>query len=122
MKKILLGALVLLSVYGFKASAQVNTSTASTGVTTHHHHEYYYYRSSNVYYDPEASVYVYYDEPSSKWLSAQKLPSNLVIANSPRYTIVYDGDDVWQQNAVHLKKYKVKKNGRIKIKPDKDFE
>ncbi|HZJ59108.1 MAG TPA: hypothetical protein VFD24_02485 [Chitinophagaceae bacterium] len=40
---------------------------------------------------------------------------------TPRYTVYYNGPEVWKDNAEHVKRYKVKDNGELKEKkPEKD--
>ena len=79
---------------------------------------YYYYPSSNVYYNPANSEYWYYDDVSATWTQVKELPSTIVLTKTPRYTVYYSGEDVWKDNAVHMKKYKGKK-GETKAKKDK---
>jgi hypothetical protein len=78
---------------------------------------YYYYPETNVYYNTVTGDYWYYDEPSTTWMTVRALPSTLTINDNDRYVLMYDGTDVYKENAVHKKKYKVKKNGEIKEKP-----
>lgn len=104
--------LVSASVFGFKASAQTSESTTTTTTT----HRYYYFPESNVYYEPDAKFYWYYDESVTKWIRGQQLPGAVVVAKTPRYIVRYNGDDPWKNNDADIKKFKVKKNGEIKIK------
>jgi hypothetical protein len=117
MKKIMF--FLLVCGLGFGALAQTdstttsNTTTTTTNTTTH---KYYYYPESNVYYDDVSGSYWYYDQPSTKWTMAQTLPSTVTLVKTPRYQVNYNGTDPWKNNAADLKKYKVKKNGKIKAK------
>ena len=78
---------------------------------------YYYYPSENVYYNETTQDYWYWDAPTSGWISVKTLPSGIVLkSNAPRHEVVYTGSDVWKENKMHLKKYKVKKDGTIKAK------
>jgi len=95
------------------ASAQV-TDTVSTTTTVH---KYYFYPSSNVYYDEATGSYWFWDKSSSQWVTAQTLPSAVPLIKTPQYSLNYNGIEPWKNNAVDLKKYKVKKNGKVKMKP-----
>ena len=72
---------------------------------------YYYYPSSNVYYNVTTGDYWYYDNGSTTWLQAKTLPTTIVVEKTPRYTVYYNGPEVWKDNAMHQKKYKAKKGG-----------
>ena len=110
MKKILLALLICTSMYS--ASAQTTTTVR---------HLYWYYPSSNVYYNVVGSDYWYYDEATSAWVEVKTLPATITLEKAPRYTVYYNGKDVWKDNAAHMKKYKVKDNGELKEKkPEKD--
>ena len=106
----------------FSASAQNDstnsTSTNTTPTTTMH--KYFYYPSSNVYFDEASGNYWYWDNGTAKWLTVQTLPSTITVANTQRYPIDITGNDPWLNNASDLKKYKVKGNGEVKMKTDKD--
>jgi len=106
MKKFLLSMLICGTIVS--ASAQTKTTI---------HHRYYYYTSSNVYYDEENGSYWYWDNAASKWVSAPSLPPSITVTKSPRYLVRYNGDDPWKNNDADRIKYKVKKNGKVKIKP-----
>src|SRR5262245_60669233 len=80
--------------------------------------KFYYYPSSNVYYNDVTGEYWYYDEPTIKWVEVKTLPATITIQKTPVYTVYYNGEDVWKDNTMHQKKYKVKK-GYIKDKGDK---
>lgn len=120
MKKMIL----LLSMIGGLSALQQATAQDTTTKTTTHHRvttthtrtRYYYYPESNVYYNVGTGDYYYYDTPSTKWTMVRTLPETIVVDKTPRYTVYYNGEDVYRQNAVHLKKYKVKKNGTVKTK------
>jgi len=71
---------------------------------------FYYYPSSNIYYNPTNTEYWYYDDVSATWTQVKELPSTVVVTKSPRYTVYYNGEDVWKDNATHMKKYKGKKD------------
>jgi hypothetical protein len=117
MKKILLSMLICGSL--LSASAQVTDTTTNTTVTTTH--KYYYYPSSNIYYDNASGNYWYWDKSTSQWMMTQTLPSTITLEKTPQYPITYNGNDPWKNNMADMKKYKVRKNGTIKIKPkDKD--
>jgi hypothetical protein len=110
MKKILLA----LFVFGTFLTASAQTTKTTTTTTTTH--KYYYYPESNVYYDQASNSYWYYDEPTTQWTTVQTLPSTITVSKT-RYPITYKGDDPWKNNAADMKKYKVKHNGNVKMKP-----
>ena len=115
MKKILF--LILICGAAITASAQSTDSTTTTTTTTTSH-KYYYYPSSNVYFDEASGNYWYWNGASSDWSMVQSLPDTVKIEKTTtRYPITYSGNDPWKNNAEDLKKYKVKKNGAVKIKP-----
>jgi hypothetical protein len=112
MKRIILALAVLFALAtSTKVSAQAPV-TKETRVT------FYYYPSSNIYYNPTNTEYWYYDDVSATWTQVKELPSTIVLTKTPRYTVYYSGEDVWKDNAVHMKKYKGKK-GETKAKKDK---
>jgi len=113
MKKILF--LMLISGSMLTASAQVTDSTTTTV------HKYYYYPSSNVYFD-EASGNYWYKDNTSKWSETQTLPTTITVEKTPRYSLKYNGTEPWKNNAADIKKYKVKKNGTVKMKTKKDAD
>jgi hypothetical protein len=114
MKKIILVILVVVgSVALQKASAQVNQSTTTTTTTTH---RYYYYPEANVYFDPDAQSYWYYDQPETKWITTRNLPGTIQVKKTPRYIVRYNGTDPYSNNAEDVKKFKIKRNGSVKVK------
>jgi hypothetical protein len=111
MKKVLF----LMLLVGVMVSASAQTTTTTTTTTTH---KYYYYPSSNVYYDQASGNYWYWDDSGSTWQMTQSLPSTITVTKTTkRYPVNYNGDDPWKNNAADMKKYKVKKNGTMKVKP-----
>ena len=114
MKKIILAIALLLAI-GSSVSAQTTTTTTTTTRT-----RYYYYPSSNVYFNPTTNEYWYYDDGTTNWTLVKALPATITLGKTPRYTVYYDGADVWKDNAAHKQKYKVKKNGELKAKKPKD--
>jgi hypothetical protein len=112
MKRIILALAVLFALAtSTKVSAQAPV-TKETRIT------FYYYPSSNIYYNPANSEYWYYDDVSTTWTQVKELPTTIVLTKTPRYTVYYNGEDVWKDNTVHMKKYKGKK-GETKAKKDK---
>jgi hypothetical protein len=111
MKKILFLILVCGTV--ITASAQTTDSVTTTTTT----HKYYYYPSSNVYFDEASGNYMYWDQSTSQWSTTQTLPATITIEKTTRYPIHYSGNDPWKNNLADMKKYKVKKNGVVKMKP-----
>jgi hypothetical protein len=79
---------------------------------------FYYYPQSNIYYNPGSTEYWYYDDVSATWTQVKELPTTIVLTKTPRYTVYYNGSDVWKDNAEHMKKYKGKK-GETKAKKDR---
>ncbi len=65
---------------------------------------YYYYPNANTYYSPRFHRYWY--PQNGVWVQLSTLPGGIVIANQPRYDVYCDGDDVWRDNAVHVKRYR----------------
>lgn len=118
MKKIILGCLMMVALFTtVNVKAQTSTSTSTTTRV-----KYWYYPSSNVYYNDATGDYWYYDTPTTTWMDVKTLPTTYTITSTtPKYEVWYDGTDVWKDNAKHLKKYKVKKNGRTKMKEHKDM-
>lgn len=110
MKKVILGLMLLFAVgMATKVSAQDTQKVT-----------YYYYPSSNVYYNVSSGEYWYYDDGTTNWTLVKALPATITLGKTPRYTVYYDGADVWKDNAAHKQKYKVKKNGELKAKKPKD--
>jgi hypothetical protein len=119
MKKILLSLLVCGSM--FSASAQDSTTKTTTTITTTAH-KYSYYPANDVYFDQSTGSYWYHEKGASTWIMTKTLPSTIMLEKtSPQYPISYKGDDPWKNNSTDVKKYKIKKNGTVKIKmKDKD--
>jgi hypothetical protein len=115
MKQIIL-AFVLFVAFGSTLKAQ---ETRTTTTTTTQRIRYYYYPSSNIYYNPSTGDYWYYDDGTTAWVDVKTLPSTITITKSPKYTVYYNGTDVWKDNSMHQKKYKIKSNGVVKAKPKK---
>jgi hypothetical protein len=115
MKKILLGLLLCGGI--LTATAQQNTTTTTTTTT----HKYFYDPSSNVYFDEATGTYWYQDKGATTWTKTQTLPSTVTVVKTEEHPITYTGSDPWQNNSSDIKKYKIKKNGTVKIKTkDKD--
>ena len=119
MKKILLSLLICGSI--FSASAQESTTKVTTTTTTTAP-KYSYYPAIDVYFDQTTGNYWYHEKGSSKWIMTQALPPTIIVENtSVKYPINYTGKDPWENNLSDIKKYKIKKNGKVKIKmKDKD--
>lgn len=121
MKKILILLLVCGSV--LTASAQTQQSTTTTTTTSSvkpGQHEYYYYPSQNVYYDKSSGDYWYKENPSATtWTETTTLPSTVTVENEKSYPIHYKGTDPYRNNISDIKKYRVKKNGSVKMKTKK---
>jgi hypothetical protein len=101
MKKIMLGLMFVFAM-----------STAMTTVAqqeTQQRVRFYYYPSTNVYYNVSTGEYWYYDNGTTNWVEVKTLPATITVEKTPRYTVYYNGPDVWKDNAVHQKKYKSKK-------------
>jgi hypothetical protein len=113
MKKLLVFIPICLSLFVSRLNAQQTNDSLTQQM------KFYYYPSSNVYYNPSTSDYWYYDDATSNWTSVRELPSTIHLVKSPRYLVYHSDADIWKDNAMHLKKYKVKKNGQIKTKPQK---
>jgi hypothetical protein len=115
MKKILLGILLCGGI--LTASAQVNTTNTTTTTTTTH--KYYYYPSSNVYFDESTGSYWYQDKGTTQWTKTQTLPSTITVEKTSEEPMTYSGTDPWQNNNSDVKKFKIKKNGTVKMKTKK---
>jgi hypothetical protein len=120
MKKLLfLGMLTAGLTAAAQSNSQVTTRTTHTTTTTHSH-RYYYYPSSNVYFDSTSGDYYYYDAPETRtWMRVRTLPPDVTIDSTDRQVIYYNGDQVWKDNAAHIRKYKATRKG-VKVKPVKD--
>ena len=119
MKKILFGCMMMFAVC---SAVNVNAQDASTATSTTRV-KYWYYPSSNVYFNDATGDYWYFDQPTTTWMDVKTLPSTYVISEkTPRYSVWHNGSDVWKDNSMHLKKYKVKKNGRVKMKQKKKIK
>src|SRR5438105_1056253 len=106
MKKLIFSLTVFTGLLlGFGANAQ-NDSTAQ-GTTRM---KFYYYPSSNVYYDIAGNQYWYWDNTSNNWMEGTTLPTTITLVKSPRYIVYHNDANVWQDNAAHQKKYKLKNN------------
>jgi len=111
MKKIIL----MIAVF-FAVGSSLTVSAQQTQTTTVTRVKYYYYPTSNIYYDPVNNEYWYFDDASTTWMEVQTLPTTIIFTKTPKYTVYYNGKDVWKDNATHRKKYKVKDNGLTKTK------
>lgn len=118
MKKMLATLLVCLTVFCTSVMAQKTTTTTTTTTSSHNARvmRFYYYPSSNVYYNPTDNDYWYYDDATSKWTSVPELPTTVHLVKTDKVTVYHTDGDVWKDNADHIKKYKMKKNGTVKAK------
>jgi hypothetical protein len=112
MKKSLIGILLCLSIL-FVSAQDSTTHTTTTTTTTH---KYYYDPSSNVYFDQSTGTYWYQDKGSTEWSKTQSLPSTIIVDKTQQVPIDVSGSDPWKNNTADIKKYKIKKNGTVKIK------
>jgi hypothetical protein len=124
MKKILLLTLICGGMLSASAqttdSTNTNANTNATTTTTTTSHQYYYYPSANIYWDQATGNYWYKDNTSNQWVETQTLPSTVTLDNNAeKYSLDYTGDQPYKNNAQDIKKYKVKSNGTVKIKPEK---
>jgi len=111
MRKIFYGLSLLFAVTT-RVSAQIDETTTVV------RHYYYYYPAQNIYYDEVAGDYWYYDASTAKWVEVTTLPSAYIVKDKDnRYKIYYNGENVWMDNKKHRIRYKVKNDGRIKVKP-----
>ena len=94
MKKVIT-AFAFIYTIGF---AQAQTDTTGT--------KYEYYPDANVYYNDVAHNYWYYDSASTQWQNAPQLPPSYSInEKSKKNTFYYNGGNVWEKNAEHIKMY-----------------
>lgn len=130
MKRIIFGTMLLFA-FGSTMNAIGQTTGQTTTTTTvtsdqntnanHMRYKYYYYpsisaTSSDVYYNTVTGDYWYYDTPSTTWMSVKTLPSGYTVDDNSKYVVYYNGNDVYKDNPMHKKKYKVKKDGTVKSK------
>lgn len=112
MKQTLLSILVCV----FTLSALAQDSTVKTTTTTTTANKYYYYPESNVYFDETTGNYWYKDKGATQWTKTETLPTTIVLEKKQRNLMPFIGEEPWRNNREDLKKYKVKKNGRVKVK------
>jgi hypothetical protein len=80
--------------------------------------KFYYYPAYNVYYD--AGPRLYYYNGGSAWTGVAVLPPAInFTVGAPRYTVYYNGPQVWLDNPAHMAKYKAYKNKPVKYKKGK---
>jgi hypothetical protein len=122
MKKIII-ALGIVCCVGTAETVSAQDTTTRTTVTTHRttttthtRTRYFYYPDQNVYYNIESGDYYYYDAPTTKWTQVRALPATISVEKVPRYTLYYEGEDIYKENPQHIKKFKVKKDGEVKVK------
>ena len=108
MKKIIFGLILLFTLGSATTLTAQETKTQQV--------KFYYYPSSNIYYNVSSEDYWYYDDVSATWTQVKTLPTTITLTKTPVYTVYYNGEEVWKENAVHMKKYKIKNNGEIKAK------
>jgi len=124
MKKILFLTLICGSILSVSAqvvpvpppvTAAPEVTTVPTTTITH---KYYYYPTSNMYYDESTGDYWQHDNTSGQWTQTHTLPATVTVEKTPKYPITYTGTDnqPWKDNASDIRKYKVRKNGTVKIK------
>ncbi|MDB5193960.1 MAG: hypothetical protein JWQ96_3523 [Segetibacter sp.] len=77
------------------------------GLTGQAQRKFYYYPTSNVYYDVAQQRYVY--QKGSNWTPVTTLPSGINLGRSQRYIVYSQTPEVWNQNQIHVKKYKAVK-------------
>jgi uncharacterized protein YxeA len=115
MKKTISGIAIVL-LFGTQVNAQTDTSGRMNPTTTQNGVKqqsttFDYYPESNVYYNPIARSYWYYDNNSSKWMSGQAIPSDYRYNNNAwnskgqKTTIPFNGTNIWQDNSTHLKNF-----------------
>jgi hypothetical protein len=114
MKRILLGMLICGST--LTTLAQDSSTNTVTTTTTTSGHKYVYYPSENVYFDNQTNTYWYQDKGSQQWTKAQTLPPAIVVDKAGQQELMVNGANPWINNAADIKKYKVKKDGTVKIK------
>lgn len=104
-------------VCGSILSVSAQERTTQTTTTTITAHKYSYYPASDVYFDQATGNYWYHEKGSATWTMTQTLPSTITVEkNSAQYPLTYTGNDPWKNNMDDIKKYKIKKNGKVKIK------
>lgn len=114
MKKILfLSALAIgISAASFaQGHHQVDTHNQGYANNQYSNNQYYYYPEANVYYNPAASTYYYNDGGS--WRTNRNLPQHIVVDNSRRVPLDYNGSAVWENNSHHRQQYGAYNNGNV---------
>jgi hypothetical protein len=111
MKKLILGAAILLSSFAFKANAQLKVnfnlnigSQPEWGPTGYDHVEYYYMPDIDAYYYVPGHQYVYLQ--NNAWARTTTLPSryrNFDVYNS--YKVVVNQPEPWRNQAAIRAKY-----------------
>lgn len=116
MKKISLFLIICMGVFSTLMAQTTTTTTTTSSSHNAKQMKFFYYPSSNVYYDPANNDYWYYDDATSQWSSVTELPATVHLVKTRKVTVYHNDADVWKDNAVHQKKYKIKKNGTVKPK------
>lgn len=128
MKKLILAGLLIVSAFGFEASAQISVninigSQPAWGPTGYDHVDFYYLPDINVYYDVTKSQYIY--QNGTKWTYVNSLPSrykNFDLYNS--YKVVVNEPNPYLHNKTQktqYAKYKGKQNQTV-IRDSKDVK
>ncbi|MES2431160.1 MAG: hypothetical protein V4556_09490 [Bacteroidota bacterium] len=107
MKKIILSVLLTLTICTITNAQEIAASST----------KYVYYPTKNVYYNEATETYLYYDRPTRGWIAVDELPSSYVVNKEMNhYEVTYNGTDVWKENKRHTMIYKVKKDGKVKVR------
>jgi hypothetical protein len=108
----------------FVTAVVLTTVTANTVAAQPPHakaygkQKFYYYPDYNVYYDAGPGMYYY--NPGPSWSGVTVLPANVnFVTSAPRYVVYHNGPEVWQDNKIHVVKYKAYKNKPAKYKKGK---
>lgn len=68
--------------------------------------KYEYYPEANVYYNDAAKTYWYYDSTANHWQNVAQLPPSYSVSEkSKKNSFYYNGANVWEKNADHMKMY-----------------
>lgn len=117
MKKIIFGTLALILSTVLTVHAQEATQDKAAAATSEQRIKFFYYPSNNVYYNEASSEYLYYDEPSSTWMTVKQLPTMIVLEpTAMKYAVYSNNKEIWKENNAHKTKYKVKKDGTVQQK------
>lgn len=106
MKKVIAVLLLVFCLGNYSQAQTDSTVTTTTTTKTTTSTKYFYYPEANVYFNETTNSYTYYDPLTSTWISNTKLPGTFSVNDkSERNLIVYNGKEIWKDNAKHKKEF-----------------